>query len=561
MKTRSFTKYITLFIGVIFFSFNGVSQNEAFITEWNTAYGGINDQYYIHFVSSGYAKVQLRYIEDPNFTPPYTIGGNNTIQFINIANLITSPVIGVYELKIIPFDTIPGQTFHYFNANTPYNSAHKLTKVIQWGTTQWSSFENSFDNCIHLEVTCPDSPNLGSVTNMSYAFAGAQNISQFLSNWDVSTVTNMKGMFAGATTFNQNISGWNVSNVTIMDSMFAGASSFDQDLGNWDVSNVTSMDYLFAGALSATGMIKNDGLPTKANGIGGWDVSKVTSMQGTFQGAVSFNQDIGGWDVSKVVNMQDMFSGAVNFNQEIGGWDVSNVTNMEGMFDGANKFNQSIGGWDVSKVTTMKNMFRNAAKFNQDIGGWDVSKVKTMENLFKNAQKFNQNIGGWDVSKVGMITGDINDVSFDFSGMDCAHYGATLRGWAQQTNLPTNIIVSSIGRYYPTDDATYRNILMTTYGWSISGDLEDATCTPLSTEINEYLNYSIHPNPVNDHLIIDNLMGNETISIVDLVGKQVNFIKTTSNIQSIDVSNLANGIYSIVISYNGNKFVRKIVKN
>lgn len=547
------------------YSFSQVTTPVApFITLWNTNLGGVNDAYYIEFVSNGSYKVEIKNIDSTTYKPVGIYFGDYVPQLINLTYF--NETIGIYYLKITPFDTASytGPAFNYFSVNTPYNlnNPTKLIQVVQWGDALWNSFDNSFEGASNLLVTATDNPNLGDVSDMSYAFAGTNNINQNISNWDMSSVTNTTGMFAGVTNFNQDIGGWDVSNVTVMDSMFAGANNFDQDLGNWDVSNVTSMAYLFSGSSSMNGLATKGNSASKSTGIGGWDVSKVVNMEGMFQNAMSFNQGVGGWDVSKVVNMKNMFAGATSYNQDIGGWDVSKVVNMEGMFSGANKFNQAIGGWDVSKVVNMGAMFQNAAKFNQGIGGWDVSKVKYMENIFQNASKFNQNIGGWDVSKVGQIAGAENDFSFDFSGMDCANYGATLKGWSQSTTTPNFVNISAIGMIYPTVDAPFRADLINLKNWTIFGDNESSTCSPLAVSTIENGNtYAIYPNPTINEVTISGLEGVETIDFIDLTGRVVLSNQVTNTLVTINLENLSKGIYTVVIrDGNGSKIADKIIK-
>ena len=61
---------------------------------------------------------------------------------------------------------------------------------------------------------------LGSVTDMSSMFSGADSFNGDISPWDVSSVTDMSGMFADADSFNGDISPWDVSGVTDMSGMF-----------------------------------------------------------------------------------------------------------------------------------------------------------------------------------------------------------------------------------------------------------------------------------------------------------------------------------------------------
>jgi len=68
----------------------------------------------------------------------------------------------------------------------------------------------------------------------------------------------------------------------------------------------------------------------------------------------------------------------------------------------------------------------------------------------------------------------------------------------------------------------------------------------------------IYPNPANKVLYIDGLDGKATLTIYDLVGKLV--IKKEADIQSIDISKLVNGVYTIRIAGPSNTIIRKFLK-
>ena len=216
------------------------------------------------------------------------------------------------------------------------------------------------------------------------------------------------------------------------------------------------------------------------------NLNGVTSMSQMFTYCTVLNgpANIGSWDVSNVTIMQSMFESANSFNQLIGNWDVSNVTIMQSMFQSASAFNQNIGNWNVGNVTNMFQMFALANSFNQNIGNWNVDNVTNMQSMFQSASAFNQNIGNWTlnsgVNLVGML---IN------SGLDCANYSATLMGWAASPATPTGRSLGATGRTYGTNAAAARNVLVSTKGWTISGDVAGVVaCTiPISADANNVL--------------------------------------------------------------------------
>jgi hypothetical protein len=63
----------------------------------------------------------------------------------------------------------------------------------------------------------------------------------------------------------------------------------------------------------------------------------------------------------------------------------------------------------------------------------------------------------------------------DFSGMDCVNYSATLYGWASNANVPSGTYLGAISMHYGTNAVAYRNYLVSNKGWTIAGDIADAT--------------------------------------------------------------------------------------
>ena len=182
-----------------------------------------------------------------------------------------------------------------------------------------------------------------------------------------------------------------------------------------------------------------------------------------------------------------MFSSALAFNQPIGDWDMSNVTIMNEMFYSATAFNQPIGNWDVSSVFQMTGLFREASSFNQPIGDWDVSNVNYMGTMFFLASSFNQDISSWCVTNI--------------------------------TSEPEIFSMNSplIESYKPV--------------WG--------TCPTASIDDQYFTNLSIFPNPVENSLFI---LGNDTpisVSIYNVLGKEVLSIKNTNN---INVQALPSGV-------------------
>jgi len=370
-----------------------------FIIRVDTTSGDGNDYYTVP------TKSGLTYNYDVTWSEVGNPGNSGTVTGQTGEATINFPSSGEYDLSIIGvFPAI----FSDFSGD-----CQKLTDIIQWGDVQWQSMDYAFAGCSNLNLySASDTPDLSSVTDLSYMFGQATQFNGDISDWDVSNVTDMDGMLSGAQAFNQDISGWDVSSVTNMQSMFSSATQFNGDISGWNVSSVQSMGGMFQGA-------------TQFNGdLSLWDVSSVTSMDNMFNNADSFNQNISGWNVSNVQSMSAMFRNATQFNGDISGWDVSNVTYMTQMFYLATSFNQDISGWDVSSVTSMEYMFANASQFNGDISGWNVSNVQSMSAMFSQAIQFNGDISGWNVSNVTVMNYmfyDANSFNQDLSGWNVSN--------------------------------------------------------------------------------------------------------------------------------------------
>ncbi len=187
-------------------------------------------------------------------------------------------------------------------------------------------------------------------------------------------------------------------------------------------------------------------------------------------------------------------------------WDVSNVTDMSEAFRDRGEFNADVSSWDVRSVTDMSYMFYGASAFNQDIGSWDVSSVTDMGGMFSEANAFNQDISNWCVSN---ISSEPNEFSL----------------WASLTeeNKPV---------------------------WG--------SCPTASIDDQYFTNLSVFPNPVENSLFI---LGNDTpisVSIYNVLGKEVISIKNTNN---INVQALPSGMYVIKISDGVGQTNRKFIKN
>lgn len=166
-------------------------------------------------------------------------------------------------------------------------------------------------------------------------------------------------------------------------------------------------------------------------------------------------------------------------NSAFNSWNTSAVTNM-GNFFRATAFNAPINNWDVSNVTNMANMFYNNASFNQPLNSWTVTKVASTATMFFGATAFNQNLGSWNLkaatSMLNMFQGA--------TGLNCVNFSLTLKGWANNTEMPNSINLGTIPNIVKFGDQVAYDKLTNTIanngkGWTITGPTYDATCAQI----------------------------------------------------------------------------------
>ncbi len=426
------------------------SSTQDFITQWNLA-------------TAGSGSTQLSFGTATSGTVNYTwqqlpTGLSGSGSWSGATLTITGlPAGSTIRLQIAPTN------FQRININNG-TDRNRLTQVEQWGTTAWTSMQTAFRNCLNLQITATDIPNLTGVSNMSEMFSGCDilNSPSNIGSWNTGVVTAMQRMFANTDAFNQNIGAWNTAAVTNMSEMFSSARAFNQPVGGWNTAAVTNMSGMFFYA----DVFNQD--------IGAWNTSAVTNMSDMFTEAFVFNQNIGAWNTGAVTNMSNMFSDAIAFNQDISSWNTAAVTNMSGMFKFASVFNQNIGAWNTAAVTTMSQMFSRASAFNQNLSAWNTGAVTSMLGMFEQATAFNQNIGAWTLNP-----GVDLRFMFDNNGLDCNNYSATLIGWSANPSTPNGRTLGATGRQYGTNAVTARNDLDITKSWTISGDAPSgAVCAP-----------------------------------------------------------------------------------
>ncbi|MGE9313230.1 BspA family leucine-rich repeat surface protein [Niabella sp. CJ426] len=491
---------------------------QEFITVWKTDNPGASatNQVTVPGPAGAYT-IYWEHTTNPSINGTTTGSGNITLTF---------PAAGLYRIKMMP--VAPNILMDFNTITNPSTTdAEKLITVEQWGTSKWNAdMRTAFFNCVNMDITATDIPDFSGVTNMSGMFTGCKSLigNPTINNWNTALVNDMAQMFMGANQFNQPLGSWNTSNVKNFGFMFASASQFNQPLANWNTGSATSMAAMFSHTpfnqpIASWNTSNVQYFSTMFNyavnfnqPLDAWDMGKAIDISGMFQGAHSFNQPLNSWNTVNVTNMNSVFHDAPVFNQPLdqwntakvtsmvfmfrratvfnfplNSWNTANVVYMKEMFEEASTFNQPLDQWNTGNVIDMNAMFYQATSFNQPLNTWNTGKVTNMGYMFAMASSFNQSLASWDLSSINLSGGSYGYSLYEMltrSGLDCINYDATLTGWASSGSTPNNMVLGAIGRIYSATTAvSARNSLISTKGWTITGDTYNATCNTSSLPV------------------------------------------------------------------------------
>ena len=198
----------------------------------------------------------------------------------------------------------------------------------------------------------------------------------------------------------------------------------------------------------------------KVTDVKNWGSFPGKNMQGHTNLATDTATDSPDFPNISPVNSAETFFYSTNFDGDISNWDMSTVTTFRRMFR-SSQFNGAVNNWDVSSATNFNEMFR-ACPFNQDVSNWDTSSATAMSLTFFQNPSFDQDLGSWNIGLVTTCTSMISTV------LSTANYDSLLIGWAAQApNIQTGVTLSS-GPQYSSAAVSARNVLTSTYSWTIS---------------------------------------------------------------------------------------------
>jgi hypothetical protein len=162
-----------------------------------------------------------------------------------------------------------------------------------------------------------------------------------------------------------------------------------------------------------------------------------------------------------------------------------------------------------------------------------------------------------------IMTGGSTDNTFETNSNECYNYDVATDTWAQLPSKPTSWLTGNSGSVQIGD--TWKLICASGYGspgylyqTEIYTD-DDVLGIDKNFETKNQL-LKVEPNPTKEILNIHIQKKIKAISIYDAIGKKLNTSMVSEN--SVDVSNLVNGIYSVKILDNEGKiYVAKFIKN
>lgn len=165
-------------------------------------------------------------------------GGAEEHFVVNTSQTHVYAVSGTYLIKIR--GTFPRI---YFNGA---GDRLKLMYIDNWGSIAWSSFANAFQYCANMQGRWSDTPDMTSVTSMTYMFFQCSVFNYSLNDWDVSNVTNMARCFYADTAYAKTIDNWNTSSVQDAYRLFRGCALMKYSFANFEIQSATNLQEFLA---------------------------------------------------------------------------------------------------------------------------------------------------------------------------------------------------------------------------------------------------------------------------------------------------------------------------
>lgn len=197
--------------------------------------------------------------------------------------------------------------------------------AINWNTSNVTSMDRAFENCIVLDSIDTSKWDTGKVTNLNRVFNNCRMLSKLdVSKWDVSHVTTMADAFNTCTSLKSlDTAMWELSSVQNMNSVFSSDYSLEKiDTSNWDMPEVTSATSMFYNCKSL-----------KRVDLSKWVANKLTNASYMFSGCTILeNIKLFASDSGSIQNIRNMFSDCVMLMSiDLSSVNTENVTETTAM--------------------------------------------------------------------------------------------------------------------------------------------------------------------------------------------------------------------------------------
>ena len=250
---------------------------------------------------------------------------------------------------------------------SPQANRDKLTKFVNWGTSQINGVYGMFTNCSNMLYEATDAPDLTNLISqygdiLSYAF------------WDCSSIVDL------------DLSGWDASSFTQMYETFRGLDNCETlNLSGWTLPSLTSLYQTFYEVGKTSGCNLNLSNVTMA--LAGLDARKAFRYTNFSVSPNLTNFDISG--VDSMANFMDISDGGASIHVDLSDLDFTNaVTTLYGFANGSKVGSVTFGtGSDFSAVTSLDYLVGTAPNMTSVTfpSNCDFSAVTTFFRAFYNS--------------------------------------------------------------------------------------------------------------------------------------------------------------------------------
>ena len=288
----------------------------------------------------------------------------------------TYSVAGTYTVKIT--GAFPRPQFGTMSAT----NREKIVEMSNWGDIQYLRLQSAFTDCINMEYTATDAPDLSAATAntgnmMRDCFMNCESITSMdLSNWSNLECVGNYGIYRflnGSDNLEYiNMSGWNMPNVNIANSMLYDAGKLTTNGCVFVLDNMT-----FGAITGITSFMQNAKIKTLSMDNWSLNPSGTCSFSGFFFNASadvagSIALDLSSWTNTSCISIMTNFMRASTVTSSpfsslnTTGWDTSNLTSLSHAFYRAAYLTDIIGlgGWKGDSVTTLQASFEDTRKLN-----------------------------------------------------------------------------------------------------------------------------------------------------------------------------------------------------